>query len=131
MPSSIYSDITLRGENISLSFTTNQSPALLLYVSSFYREYLILLINKNGEDSQMAFSLGCLLLVNDCVFFNSATYFLISLFLQFVELSLSSLLCFLLPLCLSYAAFFQQSLTSGVGFEKNIWCRYNKMIIWF
>uniref|UniRef100_A0A3Q4HYJ9 Contactin-associated protein-like 4-like n=1 Tax=Neolamprologus brichardi TaxID=32507 RepID=A0A3Q4HYJ9_NEOBR len=68
LPSSIYSDITLRGENISLSFSTNQSPALLLYVSSFYREYLILLINKNGEDSQMAFSLGCLLLINDCVF---------------------------------------------------------------
>uniref|UniRef100_A0A3P9CRD1 Contactin-associated protein-like 4 n=1 Tax=Maylandia zebra TaxID=106582 RepID=A0A3P9CRD1_9CICH len=58
LPSSIYSDITLRGENISLSFSTNQSPALLLYVSSFYREYLILLINKNGEDSQIAFSLG-------------------------------------------------------------------------
>uniref|UniRef100_A0A669DGA3 Contactin associated protein like 3 n=1 Tax=Oreochromis niloticus TaxID=8128 RepID=A0A669DGA3_ORENI len=68
LPSSIYSDITLRGENISLSFSTNQSPALLLYVSSFYREYLILLINKNGEDSQMAFFLGCLLLINDCFF---------------------------------------------------------------
>uniref|UniRef100_A0AAX7UQ26 Contactin associated protein like 3 n=1 Tax=Astatotilapia calliptera TaxID=8154 RepID=A0AAX7UQ26_ASTCA len=67
LPSSIYSDITLRGENISLSFSTNQSPALLLYVSSFYREYLILLINKNGEDSQIAFSLGCLLLINDCI----------------------------------------------------------------
>uniref|UniRef100_A0AAX7T2F2 Contactin associated protein like 3 n=1 Tax=Astatotilapia calliptera TaxID=8154 RepID=A0AAX7T2F2_ASTCA len=67
LPSSIYSDITLRGENISLSFSTNQSPALLLYVSSFYREYLILLINKNGEDSQIAFSLGCLLLINDLV----------------------------------------------------------------
>uniref|UniRef100_A0A3Q0RJ59 Contactin associated protein like 3 n=1 Tax=Amphilophus citrinellus TaxID=61819 RepID=A0A3Q0RJ59_AMPCI len=49
LPSSIYSDITLRGENISLSFSTNQSPALLLYVSSFYREYLILLINKHDE----------------------------------------------------------------------------------
>uniref|UniRef100_A0A3P9CQU7 Contactin-associated protein-like 4 n=1 Tax=Maylandia zebra TaxID=106582 RepID=A0A3P9CQU7_9CICH len=67
LPSSIYSDITLRGENISLSFSTNQSPALLLYVSSFYREYLILLINKNGEDSQIAFSLGCLLLINDFI----------------------------------------------------------------
>uniref|UniRef100_A0A669CX27 Contactin associated protein like 3 n=1 Tax=Oreochromis niloticus TaxID=8128 RepID=A0A669CX27_ORENI len=67
LPSSIYSDITLRGENISLSFSTNQSPALLLYVSSFYREYLILLINKNGEDSQMAFFLGCLLLINDSI----------------------------------------------------------------
>ncbi|XP_059200229.1 contactin-associated protein-like 4 isoform X2 [Centropristis striata] len=47
LPSSIYSDMTLRGENVSLSFRTNQSPALLLYVSSYYREYLALLINKH------------------------------------------------------------------------------------
>uniref|UniRef100_A0A3Q3S3R8 Contactin-associated protein-like 4 n=1 Tax=Mastacembelus armatus TaxID=205130 RepID=A0A3Q3S3R8_9TELE len=50
LPSSIYSDMTLRGENVSLSFRTNQSPALLLYVSSYYREYLALLINKHGEE---------------------------------------------------------------------------------
>ncbi|XP_062284692.1 contactin-associated protein-like 4 [Scomber scombrus] len=49
LPSSIYSDMTLRGENISLSFRTNQSPALLLYVSSYYREYLALLINKHDK----------------------------------------------------------------------------------
>uniref|UniRef100_A0A3B3UP57 Contactin-associated protein-like 4 n=1 Tax=Poecilia latipinna TaxID=48699 RepID=A0A3B3UP57_9TELE len=48
--SSIYSDITLRGDDVSLSFRTSQSPAPLLYVSSFYRQYLILLINKHGED---------------------------------------------------------------------------------
>uniref|UniRef100_A0A8C9ZUG3 Contactin associated protein like 3 n=1 Tax=Sander lucioperca TaxID=283035 RepID=A0A8C9ZUG3_SANLU len=47
LPSSIYSDMTLRGENVTLSFRTNQSPALLLYVSSYYREYLALLINKH------------------------------------------------------------------------------------
>uniref|UniRef100_A0A669BT49 Contactin-associated protein-like 4 n=1 Tax=Oreochromis niloticus TaxID=8128 RepID=A0A669BT49_ORENI len=47
LPSSIYSDMTLRGENVSLSFRTNQSPALLLYVSSYYREYLAVLINKH------------------------------------------------------------------------------------
>ncbi|KAM7388159.1 hypothetical protein PAMP_024357 [Pampus punctatissimus] len=47
LPSSIYSDMTLREENISLSFSTNQSPALLLYINSFYREYLALLINKH------------------------------------------------------------------------------------
>uniref|UniRef100_A0A3Q3Q6D3 Contactin associated protein like 3 n=1 Tax=Monopterus albus TaxID=43700 RepID=A0A3Q3Q6D3_MONAL len=50
LPSSIYSDTTLRGENVSLSFRTNQSPALLLYVSSHYREYLALLINEYGEE---------------------------------------------------------------------------------
>ncbi|XP_010767512.1 contactin-associated protein-like 3B [Notothenia coriiceps] len=49
LPSSIYSDLTLRGENVSLSFRTNQSPALLLYVSSYYTQYLALLINKHGE----------------------------------------------------------------------------------
>uniref|UniRef100_A0A6Q2XIL3 Contactin associated protein like 3 n=1 Tax=Esox lucius TaxID=8010 RepID=A0A6Q2XIL3_ESOLU len=46
--SSIYSDLTLRGENISFSFRTTQSPALLLYVSSYYREYLAVLLNRNG-----------------------------------------------------------------------------------
>uniref|UniRef100_A0A8C3A4I3 Contactin associated protein like 3 n=1 Tax=Cyclopterus lumpus TaxID=8103 RepID=A0A8C3A4I3_CYCLU len=45
-PSSIYSDVTLRAENVSLSFRTNQSPALLLYVGSYHRESLALLVNK-------------------------------------------------------------------------------------
>uniref|UniRef100_A0A8D3A8Z1 Contactin-associated protein-like 4 n=1 Tax=Scophthalmus maximus TaxID=52904 RepID=A0A8D3A8Z1_SCOMX len=49
-PSSIYSDVTPRGENVSLSFSTSQSPALLLYVGSYYREYLALLVNKHGEE---------------------------------------------------------------------------------
>uniref|UniRef100_A0A671W0E2 Contactin associated protein like 3 n=1 Tax=Sparus aurata TaxID=8175 RepID=A0A671W0E2_SPAAU len=31
LPSSIYSDTTLRGENVSLSFRTSQSPAVLFY----------------------------------------------------------------------------------------------------
>ncbi|TNM99461.1 hypothetical protein fugu_012494 [Takifugu bimaculatus] len=47
--SSILSDGTLRGENVSLSFRTNQSPALLLYVGSYQREYLALLLNKNEQ----------------------------------------------------------------------------------
>ncbi|KAJ3594995.1 hypothetical protein NHX12_004300 [Muraenolepis orangiensis] len=49
LSSSIYSEVTLRGENISLSFRTRQSPALLLYVSSFYKEHLALLINKHDK----------------------------------------------------------------------------------
>ncbi|XP_073347320.1 contactin-associated protein-like 4 [Pagrus major] len=49
LPSSIYSDTTLRGENVSLSFRTNQSPAVLFYVSSYYREHLALLINKHDK----------------------------------------------------------------------------------
>ncbi|XP_065120265.1 contactin-associated protein-like 5 isoform X2 [Paramisgurnus dabryanus] len=47
--SSIYSDLTLRGENISLSFRSSQTPALLLYVSSYYREYLAVVLNRNGH----------------------------------------------------------------------------------
>ncbi|XP_062252129.1 contactin-associated protein-like 4 [Platichthys flesus] len=46
---SIFSDVKLRGENISLSFRTLQSPALLLYVHSFHKEYLALLINEHDE----------------------------------------------------------------------------------
>lgn len=49
LPSSIYSDTTLRGENVSMSFRTVQSPALLLYVNSYYSEYMAVLINKHGE----------------------------------------------------------------------------------
>ncbi|GLD72550.1 contactin-associated protein-like 4 [Lates japonicus] len=48
-PSSIYSDMILRAENISLSFRTTQSPALLLYVGSYHREYLALLLNKHDK----------------------------------------------------------------------------------
>ncbi|KAF7655233.1 hypothetical protein LDENG_00059110, partial [Lucifuga dentata] len=48
-PSSIHADTTLKEENVSLSFRTNQSPALLLYVNSFYTQYLTLLINKHDE----------------------------------------------------------------------------------
>ncbi|KAJ7986956.1 hypothetical protein DPEC_G00333750 [Dallia pectoralis] len=43
----IYSDLTLR-ENISFSFRTTQSPALLFYVSSYHREYMAVLLNRNG-----------------------------------------------------------------------------------
>uniref|UniRef100_A0A3Q4ASU4 Uncharacterized protein n=1 Tax=Mola mola TaxID=94237 RepID=A0A3Q4ASU4_MOLML len=49
LPSSKSADMTLRGENISLSFRTSQRPASLLYISSFYGEYLALLINEHGD----------------------------------------------------------------------------------
>ncbi|CAG6016460.1 unnamed protein product [Menidia menidia] len=45
-PASTSSDTTLTAENISLSFRTGQSPALLLYVGSSREEYLALLLNK-------------------------------------------------------------------------------------
>ncbi|XP_053188431.1 contactin-associated protein-like 4 [Scomber japonicus] len=49
LPSFIHSGMTLRAENISLSFRTSQSPALLLYVGSYYREYIALLLNKHDK----------------------------------------------------------------------------------
>ncbi|XP_076159220.1 contactin-associated protein-like 5 [Alosa pseudoharengus] len=47
--SSIYSDMTLRAENVTVGFRTTQAPALLLYVGSYYREYLAVLLNRNGH----------------------------------------------------------------------------------
>ncbi|XP_068599937.1 contactin-associated protein-like 4 [Brachionichthys hirsutus] len=44
-----FTDTTLKGENISLSFRTRQTPALLLYINSLIREYLALLINEHNE----------------------------------------------------------------------------------
>nr|XP_061791038.1 contactin-associated protein-like 4 [Nerophis lumbriciformis] len=49
LTSSIFSKMTLKGENISLNFRTTQTPALLLFVNSFYRQYIALLINRQGE----------------------------------------------------------------------------------
>ncbi|KAM6916360.1 contactin-associated protein-like 4 [Xenentodon cancila] len=49
VPSSILSDTTVRAENISLSFRTSQSPALLLYVGSYHTDYLAVLLNKQDK----------------------------------------------------------------------------------
>ncbi|CAF97745.1 unnamed protein product, partial [Tetraodon nigroviridis] len=49
VPSSIHTDVTLRGENVTLSFRTFQSPTVLFYVSSFQREFLAVLINKHDK----------------------------------------------------------------------------------
>ncbi|KAM9803656.1 contactin-associated protein-like 4 [Neosynchiropus ocellatus] len=48
-PSSIYSDVNVRGENFSLSFRTSRTPAVLLYVDSFSREYLALLLDEHDN----------------------------------------------------------------------------------
>ncbi|XP_076016464.1 contactin-associated protein-like 4 [Genypterus blacodes] len=49
-PSSVHSDAsTLRAENISLSFRTSQSPALLLFITSYHREHLALLLNRHDN----------------------------------------------------------------------------------
>uniref|UniRef100_A0A3B3VDH0 Contactin-associated protein-like 4 n=1 Tax=Poecilia latipinna TaxID=48699 RepID=A0A3B3VDH0_9TELE len=53
LPSSIYSDPLPRGENVSLSFRTTQSPALLLHVGSHFNQYLALLINRHGTGQEV------------------------------------------------------------------------------
>lgn len=50
--SAVSTDLTLRGENVSLSFRTFQSPAVLLHVGSHRREFLAVLINKHGEEGE-------------------------------------------------------------------------------
>ncbi|KAM6225094.1 contactin-associated protein-like 4 isoform 2-T2 [Rhynchocyon petersi] len=46
---SFHGDMKLSREMIKLSFRTTRTPSLLLYVSSFYKEYLSVIIAKNGS----------------------------------------------------------------------------------
>uniref|UniRef100_A0A452R6R6 Contactin associated protein like 3 n=1 Tax=Ursus americanus TaxID=9643 RepID=A0A452R6R6_URSAM len=46
---SFHGDMTLAGEMITFSFQTRQTPSLLLYVDSFYDEYLSVILANNGE----------------------------------------------------------------------------------
>ncbi|XP_042678856.1 contactin-associated protein-like 4 [Centrocercus urophasianus] len=47
--SSFYADMTLDREVITFAFRTTRTPSLLLYVSSFYKEYLSVILSKNGS----------------------------------------------------------------------------------
>ncbi|NXU56487.1 CNTP4 protein, partial [Turnix velox] len=47
--SSFYADMTLNKEVITFAFRTTQTPSLLLYVSSFYKEYLSVILTRNGD----------------------------------------------------------------------------------
>ncbi|KAM6033691.1 contactin-associated protein-like 4 [Chlamydotis macqueenii] len=47
--SSFYADMTLNREEIIFAFRTTQTPSLLLYVSSFYKEYLSVILTRNGS----------------------------------------------------------------------------------
>lgn len=49
--SSFYADMTLAREAITFAFRTTRTPSLLLYVSSFYKEYLSVILTRNGEFS--------------------------------------------------------------------------------
>uniref|UniRef100_A0A7N5KBG2 Contactin-associated protein-like 3 n=1 Tax=Ailuropoda melanoleuca TaxID=9646 RepID=A0A7N5KBG2_AILME len=44
-----HEDLTLAGEMATLSFRTTGTPSLLLYVSSFYEEYLSVILAPNGS----------------------------------------------------------------------------------
>lgn len=46
---SFHGDMKLSREMIKFSFRTTRAPSLLLYMSSFYKEYLSVIIAKNGE----------------------------------------------------------------------------------
>ncbi|GAB5582496.1 contactin-associated protein-like 4 isoform X1 [Prionailurus iriomotensis] len=46
---SFHGDMKLSREMIKFSFRTARAPSLLLYVSSFYKEYLSVIIAKNGS----------------------------------------------------------------------------------
>ncbi|XP_023597699.1 contactin-associated protein-like 4 [Trichechus manatus latirostris] len=46
---SFHGDMKLSREMIKFSFRTTRTPSLLLYVSSFYNEYLSVIIAKNGS----------------------------------------------------------------------------------
>ncbi|XP_054947835.1 contactin-associated protein-like 3 isoform X5 [Pan paniscus] len=47
--SSLHRGVTLTREMITLSFRTTRTPSLLLYVSSFYEEYLSVILANNGS----------------------------------------------------------------------------------
>uniref|UniRef100_H2P977 Contactin associated protein family member 4 n=1 Tax=Pongo abelii TaxID=9601 RepID=H2P977_PONAB len=46
---SFQGETTLTRETITFSFRTVQAPSLLLYVDSFYKEYLSIILTKNGS----------------------------------------------------------------------------------
>ncbi|CAH7058248.1 Cntnap4 [Phodopus roborovskii] len=46
---SFHGDMKLSREMIKFSFRTTRAPSLLLYMSSFYKEYLSVIIAKNGD----------------------------------------------------------------------------------
>ncbi|XP_069633647.1 contactin-associated protein-like 4 isoform X2 [Haliaeetus albicilla] len=47
--SSFYADMTLNSEAITFAFRTTRTPSLLLYVNSFYKEYLSVILTGNGS----------------------------------------------------------------------------------
>ncbi|XP_068102231.1 contactin-associated protein-like 5 isoform X2 [Hyperolius riggenbachi] len=55
--SAIYADNVVSRENIAFSFLTAQAPSLLIYISSFYQDYLAVLLCRNGS-MQVRYKIG-------------------------------------------------------------------------
>ncbi|XP_068103502.1 contactin-associated protein-like 5 [Hyperolius riggenbachi] len=55
--SAIYADTVISRENIAFSFLTAQAPSLLLYINSFYQDYLAVLLCRNGS-LQVRYKIG-------------------------------------------------------------------------
>lgn len=58
---SFHGDMTLAKEMITFSFQTLQTPSLLLYVDSFYDEYLSVILAKNGESHLSVRNVNCVI----------------------------------------------------------------------
>ncbi|KAM5151602.1 contactin-associated protein-like 5 [Mantella aurantiaca] len=55
--SAIYADTVISRENIAFSFVTAQAPSLLLYIDSFYLDYLAVMLCRNGS-LQVRYKIG-------------------------------------------------------------------------
>ncbi|KAJ7411142.1 contactin-associated protein-like 5 isoform X2 [Willisornis vidua] len=47
--SAIYTDAVMSKENIAFSFLTTHTPSLLLYINTYFHEYLAVILSKNGS----------------------------------------------------------------------------------
>uniref|UniRef100_A0A669PD96 Contactin associated protein family member 5 n=1 Tax=Phasianus colchicus TaxID=9054 RepID=A0A669PD96_PHACC len=47
--SAIYADAIMSKENIAFSFLTAHAPSLLLYINTYFHEYLAVILSKNGN----------------------------------------------------------------------------------
>lgn len=52
--SAIYADAITSKENIAFSFLTAHAPSLLLYINTYFHEYLAVILSKNGKYSWFA-----------------------------------------------------------------------------
>lgn len=47
--SGIYADAIMSKENIAFSFLTARAPSLLLYIDTYFHDYLAVILSKNGK----------------------------------------------------------------------------------